>query len=701
MNVFHNAKQGEQKMNEFAKTAKGRRRGAFRLTLLAVLCAAAMLPTAAYTTSLPDGYMPARYIQSTSAHQYIDTGYTHGTNDLVVVDYYAPRSWQDKPYCTIFGSKTSNPNSAENWYFYIAGANWSYFGYCHNTTKYAGDSSIQNYNYNSDPIHLECQARTATWTCNGSTGTLTTDSTSASWTAGRWPIYIFTSDTEGSPGNDFYTVMRLYSFKVYRDVDGEMVLQRDMVPCINPSGAAGLYDLVNGQFYGNAREGTEDFIAGVEYDSLPNGFTAAEYIQSTTNHQYIDTGYLHGTNDLVVMEYYAPKTWQDNGYCYLFGSRGAGSGHTNRENWFFYIGGKNQDIIAYNHQNFADATNPATYDYESPRIRLECQASTARWSCGALNGSFTTSTTFSNWTAGLYPLYIFGADFGGSFNSGNSAVMRLYSFKVYRDVDGEMVLQRDMVPCVSHTGAAGLYDKVGRRFYGNARDGVEDFDVCTADGLPDGYIPAKYIQSTSAHQYINTGYTHGTNDLVVADYYAPRSWQDYGYCYIFGSKDTAPNSPENWYFFIAGKNQQFFGYGHNNAAYVSDANIANYDYDCNPVHLECQARTATWTCNGRSGTLTTASTTWTAGRYPLYIFTGNNGGSVGEDFCTSIRLYSFKIYRDIGGQMVLVRDFVPCLNENGAAGLFDKVGRRFHGNARSGGADFRAYTYRGMVISFR
>ena len=92
---------------------------------------------------------------------------------------------------------------------------------------------------------------------------------------------------------------------------------------------------------------------------------------------------------------------------------------------------------------------------------------------------------------------------------------------------------------------------------------------------------------------------------------------------------------------------------------------------------------------------------WTDGKWPLYIFTGDCGGVPEYGYSTIMRLYYFKVYRDIGGQMVLVRDFVPCLNESGAAGLFDKVERRFYGNARSGVADFRYHAWRGMVISFR
>jgi hypothetical protein len=48
-----------------------------------------------------------------------------------------------------------------------------------------------------------------------------------------------------------------------------------------------------------------------------------------------------------------------------------------------------------------------------------------------------------------------------------------------------------------------------------------------------------------------------------------------------------------------------------------------------------------------------------------------------------------------------VRDFVPCKNENGKAGLYDMIGERFYGNARTGVEDFIAKSFCGMVMSIR
>jgi len=328
-------------------------------------------------------------------------------------------------------------------------------------------------------MHLEAQARTATWSCGSMTNSLTTTGTFANWTDGRYPLFIFTSNAGGSPYGDC-PVMRLYSFKIYRDIDGEMVLVHDYIPCVSGSGAAGLYDKVGDRFHGNMRADVADFNFELEETSLPEGYTRAKYIQSTSSLQYIDTGYWHGTNDLVVMDYHALKTWQVNGYCYLWGSRMPSSGtHTYALNWSFYIGGaSNQNRVNYNHYSSVGNDNPPTslYDYADDPIHLECQASTAKWTCGGVTNSFTNTATFADWAEGRWPIFIFTGDCGGAPADHYSSVMRLYSFKIYREFAGNMALVRDFVPCVEKaTGKAGLYDLVGKRFHGNARSGVADF----------------------------------------------------------------------------------------------------------------------------------------------------------------------------------------------------------------------------------
>ena len=446
--------------------------------------------------SMPLGFRKARYIQSKSnARQIIDTGYVHGTNDLVVMDYYAPKSWQVNGYCYLFGSRAKDDRAydkvPENWYFYIEGYDGSggdWITYNHQNSGSIKDPAVDVYDYACDPIHLECQASTATWVCAGKTNSLVSPATFSGWSEGKYPLHVFGGNFGGNFQQVNNVVMRLYSFRIYRDISGEMALVHDFIPCANGSGAAGLYDRVGDRFHGNAFPGGEEFDADLCDMKLPSDYTKVDYIESTSNLQYINTGYWHGTNDLVVMDYYAPKTWQVNGYCYLFGSRHVQSGgHSDAENWSFYIGGSsNQNRVNYNHQSSKGNDNPSldVYDYTCDPIHLECQASTATWTFGGKTSSFTTDATFGNWIAGYHPLYIFTGNCGGKGYTGYGTVMRLYSFKIYRDIDGTMALVRDFVPCRSPSGAVGLYDLVCERFHGNANpDSGEDFVAAPPHGL--------------------------------------------------------------------------------------------------------------------------------------------------------------------------------------------------------------------------
>lgn len=80
---------------------------------------------------------------------------------------------------------------------------------------------------------------------NKSAGTFTTS----------YDMYLGTINSGGTPSS-YGMIGMIYSCQIY-DND---VLVRDFIPCVNPSGVAGLYDSVNDVFYENAGTGT--FTAG-------------------------------------------------------------------------------------------------------------------------------------------------------------------------------------------------------------------------------------------------------------------------------------------------------------------------------------------------------------------------------------------------------------------------------------------------------
>lgn len=183
--------------------------------------------------------------------------------------------------------------------------------------------------------------------------------------------------------------------------------------------------------------------------------------------------------------------------------------------------------------------------------------------------------------------------------------------------------------------------------------------------LPNGYKQLEYIQS-SGTQYIDTGYYPKWNTRVVMD--------------VQMSPYSASRSP--------------FGCRNSNSATASAAflvmqtgtNTLRSDYfgssktltltDSTDQRLTIDQNKNVLTVNGQSVTNTAASSGTSA--YTLLLFTYGNSGSAGSK--TSMALYSCKIYEND----VLVRDFIPCKNASGTAGLWDDVNSVFYANAGSG-----------------
>ena len=71
----------------------------------------------------------------------------------------------------------------------------------------------------------------------------------------------------------------------------------------------------------------------------------------------------------------------------------------------------------------------------------------------------------------------------------------------------------------------------------------------------------------------------------------------------------------------------------------------------------------------------------------VYVFGGNLGGTFS---CEKMRLYGLKMFDVKSGEIErsLVRDFVPCRNEEGVAGVWEKVEGRFYTNCVEGGLRF-------------
>lgn len=185
---------------------------------------------------LPSGYRKLSYIESTGT-QYINTEFTANHNTRVVCDF----QFTEKPvaHWSVFGVRTGSQMTD---YQYCFGYS-SFF-----RTDYYQTRSTYDGSFNALDRHLVDKNKNIT----SLDGTLITQKYARFTTT--YPIALFGINTSNSVSN--MSKMRIYSCEIY----GTDVLLRDFLPCINPDGEVGLYDLVKGKFHGNA--GTEDFIAG-------------------------------------------------------------------------------------------------------------------------------------------------------------------------------------------------------------------------------------------------------------------------------------------------------------------------------------------------------------------------------------------------------------------------------------------------------
>jgi hypothetical protein len=191
----------------------------------------------------------------------------------------------------------------------------------------------------------------------------------------------------------------------------------------------------------------------------------------------------------------------------------------------------------------------------------------------------------------------------------------------------------------------------------------------TASRLPEGYTEVEYIKS-SGTQYIDTGFVPNQDTRVVCDaVFSPEGTSSQ---YFFGVRVSSTSRQ----FGLRGTASGYqIKYGNVDGGTTSGVETGRILIDFNKNKLSVGSLSlsndyTTFTCPGN-----------------MYLFAANNNGAVYAN-CTAT-VYSMQIY-DNG---VLVRDFIPCKNASGVAGLYDVVGGKFYGNAGSGsfavGADVR------------
>lgn len=186
---------------------------------------------------LPEGYTQLEYIES-SGTQYIDTLFKPNQDTRVVMDVQMVEEATD--YAWFYGARTSGQVDAFGFF-------WNYatdkFGGTYGTSQVDISSNLSE----TEKLHIDQNKNQLTFNTANYSFPSSTFSCPVNLT-------LFVRNTNGTLAA--YTKAKLYSCRIYDN--GQLV--RDYVPCKNPSGAIGLFDVVTQTFSGNT--GTSAFTAG-------------------------------------------------------------------------------------------------------------------------------------------------------------------------------------------------------------------------------------------------------------------------------------------------------------------------------------------------------------------------------------------------------------------------------------------------------
>ena len=413
---------------------------------------------------LPDGYVSLDYIESTGT-QYIDSLFKPNQDSKVIADveFLSPPITYPVP----FGVRTSA--SAQFWLYAnsetTTAAPWRALLGSQQTTDFKNASGRQvielgqaKFVVNGEPFSFAQE----TFQCTHS-------------------LFLFAHNKEGS-NVEFLTKAKYFSCQMY---SGD-TLARDFRPAMQlDTFEAGLYDLVEGKFYGNA--GTGYFIPGT-VSFLPDGYTKLSCIKSSGT-QHIDTDFKHNQNTRVCLS--AQQTSVDNSSQWVFGGRSSSNSATMGVFWLNSDSAWNADYNGSS-QRYAfsgiGSTDLLSVDYNKNVLSVNGKSKT-----------FTAETFQSTATLVLLGLNANGTVSGQSCASlsacaiyDNDALVRLYT------------------PCMSPDGAVGLYDSVTDAFFGNAGTGefaagnvvatlpterTETRDYWMPGDIPDAANRALYLQN--------------------------------------------------------------------------------------------------------------------------------------------------------------------------------------------------------------
>lgn len=438
-------------------------------------------------------------------------------------------------------------------------------------------------------------------------------------------LYLFNLNIDSA--SDYRCKCKVWSYRQKRNG----VLIRDMVPCLDASNVPCMFDKVSGQTFYN--QGTGSFTYGRKI--IP-----VEYLQSSGT-QYIDTGFTPNQDTKVVLDYQI-STDLATGFP-LFGSRVSASsrGFSYQRYSSNVMGGQYGNNITYS--SIEPDLNRHIVIRDKNKIYLD--------GTQIVSQSTATFTCPGN-------LYLNAMNNDGTATIQNCSV-KYYSMSIYDN--GTLVL--DYIPCKDENNVGFMFDKVSHTAYLNA--GTGDFIVGktrpkkklrlikdSPRRVPVGFKEVEYLESTGT-QYIDTGLDYFADFEVGIKLASNATNKALGNGQVYCMQRVAANTP--YWQFSSGTNNSW-----NSQVPITEFHIIKWKED--KIYSDNTfLKDKTKDLNSSNQMMlfgTDASHT-----YPNLIY-----------FC--------KMWNPTTGE--LVRDFIPCLDNNDIPCLWDRVEQKAYYNAGTG-----------------
>lgn len=584
-------------------------------------------------------YKELAYLESTGT-QYIDTGYipTAKTSfDLFGVDM---------DYTTgmiRFGSRVDT--TKENYCFTtIASSDFRFtYGTGPNTT------SIQ-YIYSTHKLAKKVSFDASTKICTITFNDDTTESSSAFTTtpptSAAQSIYLFAFNNSGTA---VYGTSKQSGLKIYEDG----VLVRDYIPVLDFNNTPAMYDKVNnvlrynqgtGQFNYGAKETESNIQLRKKFNMLlashKIAYTQLKYIESSGTQYIVTPVTFSGDNYRIECGYDNTDTPEATT---PFGYQDTGSGVQ-----IMVIGFNNANstgTLFWNGTGTAHTNRAKLNAFTKGLNRLDIKANNGTITY-SVNGdtpvSYSATTSFSPQTGNMW---LFGNNRQSIGGSHQLVTMKFYYLRIYKD--GDIVY--NFVPVLDKNGVPCILETVSKKFYYNSGTGTFAYE--------EWYLtPCDYVY-TDGNAYTST-MLYGDSDTKMEMTFDITTAAS-GNTGTMGSRNTA--------------NSQLLAIGYGGSVLASDFNNSSYrpyrasvTYELNKKYTAYTSKEKRSIVEADTGVVLDENTTLCTDTLSTGLLL--LGAETGISVMHNGNIYGAKIWEG----NTLIRDYVPAIDENNRAGLYDK-----------------------------